>query len=610
MITKHTTTALALAASAFVLATAESAMAVGQITYGGCASIAGSGGLCAPTSSALAGADSVAVSPDGGSVYATGLSGSGVSVFRRAPHGQLTFDGCVSDDGSGGKCADLPGAPLNHPSAVTISPDGKQLYVAGDGVVAVLDRASGGQLTYGGCVSNDGSAGACADVPGAPLSSSRALALSPDGGSLYVAGTGANTLSVFDRASAGQITYAGCVSEDGSGGLCGSLPVASLNGLNSLAVSPDGKSVYASSDVRAALTAFDRAPGGQITFEGCVSDNSTGVGQCADVPGQPLNGANSVSVSPDGKTLYATAFASDAVSVYDRAASGQLTYAGCVSANGSGGLCADAPGIMLDGASASAVSPDGATVYVTAQNTRSINVLDRAPGGQITFAGCVSEDGSGALCADAPGPLEVPRAIAVSPDAESVYTASSPASALTHLFRKAFPETSIDSGPANGSSVAIKRPRFTFSSNQAGATFECSLDGALFKPCASPATFGPLRDGSHRFAVRAIVAGDADPTPAARTFTVDTKAPSVKITKAPKRKVKTTKRTVKVTFAFRSPETGVRFTCKIDRRAARPCSSPAGFTVGRGKHKFTVSATDSAGNRGRPASATFQVVKK
>jgi DNA-binding beta-propeller fold protein YncE len=609
MNTNHIRTALALAVSAFVLATAESAFAVGQISYDGCVSIEGSGGLCAPTSGALAGADSVAVSPDGGSVYATGLSGSGVSVFRRAPHGQITFDGCVSDDGSAGKCADLPGAPLNHPNAVTISPDGKQLYVAGDGIVTVLDRASGGQITYAGCVSNDGSAGACADAPGSPLSGARALALSPDGGSLYVAGAGANTLAVFDRASGGQIAYAGCVSEDGSGGLCGTTSAGSLNGLNSLAVSPDGRSVYASSDVRAALTAFSRAPGGQITFAGCVSDNTTGVGQCADVPGQPLNGANSVSLSPDGKTLYATALTSDAVSVYDRAASGQLTYAGCVSANGSGGLCADAPGIMLDGASASAVSPDGATVYVTAQNIRSISVLDRAPGGQITFAGCVSQDGSGALCADAPGPLEVPRAIAISPDGGSVYTAASPSSNVTHLFRKTFPDTSIDSGPADGSRIAIRRPRFTFSSNQAGATFECSLDGAPFARCASPATFGPLRDGSHRLAVRAITGGDPDPAPATRSFNVRT-GPSVKITKAPKRKIKTKARTVKVTFAFRSPQKGARFTCKLDSRRAKPCKKRISYRIGRGKHTFSVAAIDALGNRGPAATRSVQVVKK
>jgi hypothetical protein len=191
-----------------------------------------------------------------------------------------------------------------------------------------------------------------------------------------------------------------------------------------------------------------------------------------------------------------------------------------------------------------------------------------------------------------------------------VYTAASPSSTITHLFRKAFPNTTIDSGPADGGAVANKRPRFAFSSNQAGATFECSLDGAAFAKCASPATFGPLKDGPHSVAVRAVTSGDADPTPASRSFRVDTTGPRVRITKAPKRKIKTTGRAVKVTFAFRSPEQGARFSCKLDRRAAAPCSSPARRKIGRGKHTFTVFAIDSLGNRGKGATATVQVVKK
>jgi hypothetical protein len=58
MIINHITTALALAVSAFVLATADSAFAVGQISYGGCVSPDGSSGLCASTGNVTA-ADSL-----------------------------------------------------------------------------------------------------------------------------------------------------------------------------------------------------------------------------------------------------------------------------------------------------------------------------------------------------------------------------------------------------------------------------------------------------------------------------------------------------------------------------------------------------------------------
>jgi hypothetical protein len=47
------------------------------------------------------------------------------------------------------------------------------------------------------------------------------------------------------------------------------------------------------------------------------------------------------------------------------------------------------------------------------------------------------------------------------------------------------------------------------------ASFACSLDGAAYVPCSSPAVFTNLTSGWHTFAVRAIdVAGNADPTPA------------------------------------------------------------------------------------------------
>jgi hypothetical protein len=111
-------------------------------------------------------------------------------------------------------------------------------------------------------------------------------------------------------------------------------------------------------------------------------------------------------------------------------------------------------------------------------------------------------------------------------------------------------------------------------------------------------------------AVRAVTAGDADPTPESRSFSVDTTAPSVTITRAPKRRIKTTRRKVNVTFSFTSPDQRARFTCKLDRRAATPCDSRAGYRIGRGKHAFTVFATDALGNRGPAATASVEVVKK
>ena len=88
------------------------------------------------------------------------------------------------------------------------------------------------------------------------------------------------------------------------------------------------------------------------------------------------------------------------------------------------------------------------------------------------------------------------------------------------------PQTTITAGPSTitkGTSAS-----FSFVSNETGSTFQCSLDGAAFSACASPKGYTGLKNGSHTFRVRAIDgAGNADATPAIRTWTVDTIKPTV-----------------------------------------------------------------------------------
>ena len=71
-----------------------------------------------------------------------------------------------------------------------------------------------------------------------------------------------------------------------------------------------------------------------------------------------------------------------------------------------------------------------------------------------------------------------------------------------------------------GATVTGSHARLTFSSNDAGAHFQCQLDGAAFAACTSPVDYNGLADGAHTFRARAIdAAGNVDPTPATRTFT-------------------------------------------------------------------------------------------
>jgi DNA-binding beta-propeller fold protein YncE len=225
---------------------------------------------------------------------------------------------------------------------------------------------------------------------------------------------------------------AGCVSETGTGGACADGNVLTFP--QRVEVSPDGRSLYVTSQVNSLLTCFDRDPStGQLTQKigaaMCISETGS-AGLCAD--GMALGNPRSMAVSPDGRNVYVAASASEAVVVLDRdITSGALTQkagtAGCVSETGTGGACTD--GVALAGAIGVAISPDGKSVYVAgAGNNDAVAVFDRNPStGALTqkmgLAACVSESGSSGNCVNGAG-LDGADAVVVSADGRSVYVAS------------------------------------------------------------------------------------------------------------------------------------------------------------------------------------------
>jgi len=87
------------------------------------------------------------------------------------------------------------------------------------------------------------------------------------------------------------------------------------------------------------------------------------------------------------------------------------------------------------------------------------------------------------------------------------------------------PETAIDAAPADPS--ASSSATFSFSSPDASALFECSLDAAPFTACTSPLVLTGLATGAHAFSVRAIdPAGNLDATPATYAWTVSPSGPA------------------------------------------------------------------------------------
>ena len=166
------------------------------------------------------------------------------------------------------------------------------------------------------------------------------------------------------------------------------------------------------------------------------------------------------------------------------------------------------------------------------------------------------------------------------------------------------PNTTVNSGPAgltNNSS-----PSFGFSSSEGGSTFECRLDSESFETCSSPKFYSNLPDGAHSFAVRAIdQGGKADPSPASRSFTVDTQAPSTMIDSGPSGETTDPS----PSFGFSSSEGGSSFECRLDSAGFQPCTSPESYSgLAYGPHSFEVRSTDPAGNTdATPASREFTV---
>jgi DNA-binding beta-propeller fold protein YncE len=438
---------LAIAIAAVIAAVAYAGPATtGELTQkpgtDGCVAVGGGGGACGP-GTGLGGTRVLAVSPDGRNVYAGGFESSAVAVFDRdQATGKLAQEsgtsGCISEDGTGGACAD--GHGLTGASTVAVSPGGTNVYAAADGssAVTVFDRdPATGSLTQldgaDGCISAAG--GSDCDA-GTGLDGARFVLVSPHGENVYVASQDANAIAVFDRdPTTGILTQksagAACISESGSGCTDG-------NGLERpvfLAISPDGKTLYAASEVSQSVAILDRDPAtGQLSQDlgpaGCVS--SLPAEGCT--PGVGLDRATSVAVSPDGLNVYVASYFADALTSFDRnAMSGDLTQkpgaAGCISEDGSG-TCEDGSG--LDGVHGVTVSPDGENVYATAKFSNVLSIFDRGAGGALTRkpapAGCVSETGADG-CADGTGMggAHLPQ---VSPDGANLYMTAYDAKAI------------------------------------------------------------------------------------------------------------------------------------------------------------------------------------
>jgi DNA-binding beta-propeller fold protein YncE len=230
-----------------------------------------------------------------------------------------------------------------------------------------------------------------------PFMGSRAIALSPNGSSVYVASSGSDAIAIFRRDSrTGALTQpkgaAGCIAVKGTGGCA---TAVGLDGPNSVAVSADGRNVYATSRASNSISVFhrNRQTGGLTQLAaaaGCISGLPIPI--CA--AGRGLVGPDVVVVSPDGRNVYGGPFfgTGGAVVARDRS-SGALIQpgdsTGCI-AEAIGGC---APGIALGAPEGLAISGNGASVYVASALSNAVAVLARN-----TSTGTLTQPSGGSGC--------------------------------------------------------------------------------------------------------------------------------------------------------------------------------------------------------------------
>ncbi len=203
----------------------------------------------------------------------------------------------------------------------------------------------------------------------------RQVVVSPDGKNVYTAGEGQSAITVWSRAHDGSLKEIQ-VLEDNVGGITG------INFVDNLSVSPDGRNVYAAGVQSKTFVTFSRnAATGELTEVQVITNG-------VDIP-SGLNGVVFNSTSPDGKNVYSAATLDGAVVVFARNRRTGILSPIQVIEDGVDGVDG------LEGAFPVIVSRDGKNVYVGARTAHNVLVYSRAGNGKLTLIQTLTEGTGG-----------------------------------------------------------------------------------------------------------------------------------------------------------------------------------------------------------------------
>jgi 6-phosphogluconolactonase (cycloisomerase 2 family) len=426
---------------------ASALAATGALTPLGCvASPTNNPAACGQTAAGLNWAYGVTVSHDGRSVYALGWDDNAVVSFKRNPTtGTLTKRGCIADvTANPASCISTTKGLLN-PAAIAVSRDGLSVYVAAESpgmLVRFARDTKTGALTPRGCIGErgDNPSGCLTTVKG--LSDPNAIALSNDGRSVYVAAYNSEAIVTFGRnTTTGRLTSMGCIGERGQNvDGCSSTIVGGLNEpyLGSVSVSSDGRFVYAAGSAGSSIAMFRRdVATGRLTPRGCVADPANNPEGCSRTA-RGLKNPYGIALSRNGTSAYAADYGTSGVVRFKRdPKTGVLKSVGCIAdpLHNNAGCTRTATGLFAT--QWVAVSNDGRSVYAVGAVSNAIVrfARDRTTGA-LGKTGCLADSAHDpAGCATTTPGLWGVHSLALSDDGASLY-APAPADNAVALFRR------------------------------------------------------------------------------------------------------------------------------------------------------------------------------
>lgn len=435
----------AIASAVLTVAPSSSDAAIGDIVGHGCISKTGADGCTTlPQSDALLQAASVAVAPDGTDVY-VGAGRGIAHLRRAANGDLTYASCVDTNSAVGDSCptaapADGGGSLTLNSITVAISPNGKTVYATSwaDALTWWSRDLTTGQLTWGGC--RDGAAAAATNgrcgtattigggnFPAGSIDFPQGMEITPDGTSLFIADQTEGLLQAQLNPTTGVPTPQACFNTTGSAAAgCTSLASGFPMASSGLAIAPSSRDIYLSSISPGGVTHFQRTPSGVTTLHSCIGASAP-TAQCLTAAPNPsffnlgAIGVGGSNVFTHGGIYGATP--EGTVTRLARSATGSLSFVNCSTTVAASGACAVLPtGTLTGNIGRLPVTPDGSAVY--SRQGGNPSALMRLTG-DLAFGSCW---GLGVPACTAP-PLPVPFAAAVggsafSPDGAQLYQAA------------------------------------------------------------------------------------------------------------------------------------------------------------------------------------------